>query len=331
MALINNRCNATKKDGYLCTSIIPQTKCRCGTHERVFNNKTIRNYIRDEIKSRTGRMYRYVTAGEGEIVILPGNDIEAIMRHIYVWRTVATQTFARMTDDQIRTLLTTQGYWYIRGHPEPIDQYGRIILPDIPPPIQRQRQTTNLGDFVQDKQNVHLTVTVKQTIDIVNRVLKIPVPPEYRWNTETLSKTPGEIIVCCKLTPQAGAVMTDKYSRDDDVYELGNGIYGKVLDSVWQYISKSDDKEHMCAILKQELQDNIGMCAQGNLSRLCNALAGYMEGIGEIESPAEKLGRLIPELMKIEDEKVRIEKVKELLENVSLPRDEWDNWLNAVY
>jgi hypothetical protein len=264
-------------------------------------------------------------------VLVPGGDaIEQLAHRIYRWKMIARATFDAMTDEAIRTLLHTPGYWFIRGHPEPIDAYGRIVEEEPPPaPVRRQTQITELGDFVQDKQNIHRKATVDQTVEIVKRVLKIPVPEEYRWNLNTLSKTPGDIIVHCKLTPIAGTTMTLKYSGDDDVYELGKGIYGKVLDSVWQYISKSDDKESLCAILKQELQDNIGMCAQGNLSRLCNVLAGYMDGIGDVESQAEKLGRLVPELMKIEDANVRTEKVKTLLAEVGLPRDEWDDWLSA--
>jgi hypothetical protein len=260
------------------------------------------------------------------------DNLEArmIYNSIGRWYDIARRTFANMTDDAIRTLLSNPGAWYIRGHPEPITEMGVVIVA-IPQPVERPTQTTTeLGAFALDKQNVHRKATVDQTIKIVTRVLNIPVPLEYRWNTKTLSKTPGEIIVCCGLTPVAGAVMIDKYSRDDDVYELGNGIYGKVLDSVWQYISKSADKDQLCYILKQELQDNVGMCAQGNLSRLCNALSGYMDGIGPQESVSERLGRELPTLLEIEDEMERINLAKRLLNEVQLPTDEWDVWLDAL-
>jgi hypothetical protein len=253
-----------------------------------------------------------------------------ICDQISEWFVTALRVFHNMTDAQLTNLLAQRGKWFIRGHPEPIDEFGAVVPQPAPPVPIQPPPGTELGQFAADKQNIHRKATVDQTVEIVKRVLKIPVPPEYRWNLDTLSKTPGEIIVHCKLTPIAGSTMTLKYSSDDDVYELGRGIYGKVLDSVWQYVSKSDDKESMCAILKQELQDNIGMCAQGNLSRLCNVLAGYMEGIEDVESQSEKLGRLIPPLMEIEDVTQRIEAAKRVLEDVGLPTTEWDNWLEAL-
>ena len=324
MADLIPRCQATKGNGCLCMRIVPPDDVRCYQHQQVLNRKGPRNFVLDEVSHRKKRML----AVWREVRIEDVADYFIIHTRIIRWGDVAMATFRNMTDQAITNLLTQRGAWYIRGHPEPITQHGDFIIPPPPPPPPPV-DGRELVQFVADKQNVHRKATVDQTIEIVKRVLKIPVPLEYRWNTQTLSKTPGEIIAECKLTPLAGATMTEKYSRDDDVYELGNGIYGKVLDCVWQYISKSDDKKNMCAILKQELQDNIGMCAQGNLSRLCNVLSGYMEGIGDSESITEKLGRLIPPLMDIPDSNERIEKVKKVLEEVGLPKTEWNNWLSA--
>ena len=73
--------------------------------------------------------------------------------------------------------------------------------------------------------------------------------------------------------------MTQHYCNDHDIYDLGKGIYANVLNGVWQYIKSSEHSEDLKRILKSELEDNLGMCAQGNLSRLCNILSGYMEEI----------------------------------------------------
>ena len=99
-----------------------------------------------------------------------------------------------------------------------------------------------------------------------------PVPAEYRWNMETIAKTPGEIIAECKISIAAGKLLMEKYTSDETIYDMVPGIYGKTLDSVWQYIKSSSDKEVLIKTLKIELEDNIGMCAQGNLTRLCNVL-----------------------------------------------------------
>jgi hypothetical protein len=187
-----------------------------------------------------------------------------------------------------------------------------------------------LAEFAADRQNVHTALSVRIATDVVTRVLRIPVPKEYRWNMNTVSKTVGEIITECNLTPDEMVEMLNRYIRDDDVYEMGRGIYGKVLDGVWQYIRESPDKADMCRVLKQELKDNIGMCAQGNLTRLCNVLSGYMDGIGTQESVSERLGRELPLMLEIDDVSERMTRAKALLREVALPETEWVPWLEAL-
>lgn len=213
-------------------------------------------------------------------------------------------------------------------------------IPDFiirePPPVQRRggrQRRVNAGELAQfaaDKQNIHTVQSVNMTKQVVQRVLNIPVPEEYRWNMNTVSKTVGEILMECRLNHVETVEMMNRYMASDDVYELGQGVYGKVLDGVWQYVRNSTDKADLSRILKQELKDNVGMCAQGNLTRLCNVLSGYMEGVGSYESPAERLGREFPSLMEIEDTQERIKRGQALLREVALPETEWSNWLSAL-
>lgn len=192
------------------------------------------------------------------------------------------------------------------------------------------RRQDDLEAFAHDNQNVHRERTVIATKEMVNIILTIPVPNEYKWNAIECSKTPGEIIVMCKLTPKAAWQMTAKYCQDESIYDLGKGIYGKVLDGVWQYILGSSDKEDLCRVLKQEMEDNIGMCAQGNLSRLCNILAGYLDGIGSQESVADILGRLMPKLFEIENLNQRLAEAFKILKDNNVPIEQWKSWLDPL-
>jgi len=194
-------------------------------------------------------------------------------------------------------------------------------------PVVPQRQ---LAQFAYDSQNVHTSEAVRQTKDIVARVREIPVPEDYRWNTLIVSKTIGEIITDCRLTDHAAAQMFNQYVSTTAVYDIEEGIYGKVLDSVWQYVKASSDKEDLCKILKNEMQDNVGMCAQGNLSRICNILAGYIDGIGSQESLSERLGRLLPSLMEIEDIAERIRQACVILSENKVPYTEWNTWMDPI-
>jgi len=192
--------------------------------------------------------------------------------------------------------------------------------------VQRQAEERPLANFANDRQNVHTTSAVTQTLKIVNEILKIPVPEEYKWNMRTVSKTMSEIISECNLSPASAWQMVAKYCSDETIYDLVPGVYGKVLDSVWQYIKSSPDKEDLKKILTSEMRDNIGMCAQGNLSRLTNILAGYVECIVVEESIADKLGRMLPPLMEIEDIPRRLDHASRIFIEVGLPNDQWEAW-----
>ncbi len=187
-----------------------------------------------------------------------------------------------------------------------------------------------LRDIATDPQSVHTSEVVKQTTDLIDRIRDIPVPDEYRWAADVCSKTPGEIIAECKLSQKAALQMMTQYSLDTAIYDIEEGIYGKVLDSVWQFVKKSDDRADLCAILKQEMEDNIGMCAQGNLTRICNILSGYMDGVESVESMAERLGRLLSPLLEMEDASKRISEGTRIMREYNVPREHWSLWLEPL-
>ena len=185
-----------------------------------------------------------------------------------------------------------------------------------------------LAQLAADRQNVHTSVVVEKVKRTVETVLKIPVPPEYQ--TETL-KTSGEIILECGLTKESAWQMMAKYCADDDIYDMGRGIYGRVLNSVWQYIKASPHKDDLKNILAVELKDNIGMCAQGNLSRLCNILSGYLEGVdAEAKSKNEIIGERFSALVNIIDQQQRIQAGLHILEELEVPIEEHAQWIEPL-
>lgn len=195
---------------------------------------------------------------------------------------------------------------------------------------EEQPKYGELHEIVNDSQNVHRAKVVNMVNKTVETILKVPVPEDFRWNMTTCSKTPGDIVIQCKLTPKGAWQMTSQYCQDNDVYNMGKGIYGKVLDCVWQYILTSKDKDELMKILRQEMEDNIGKCAQGNLTRLCNILSGYMDDIQIKEPVAEVLGRKIPLLFEIENIEERVQTAYKVLVDEGLPQSEWLNWLTPL-
>jgi len=201
--------------------------------------------------------------------------------------------------------------------------------PAVPP---RRAPVPEMAIFAQDRQNVHTTTAVNQMKKMLEVILKIPVPEDYCWNMRRCSKTPGEIIAACELSIAASRTMMDKYTLDTVIYEMEAGIYGRVLDCVWQYIKSSPDKIDLCKILRTEMEDNIGMCEQGNLTRLTNILAGYLDGVGGKESHAEMLGREFPRLWDIDNEDERVAEGNRILDKVGVTdRTMRDEWIQSLY
>lgn len=188
----------------------------------------------------------------------------------------------------------------------------------------------NMGAFARDKQNVHTTAAVKQIKHNINVIRQIFVPEEYRWNPTKISKTYREIVFDCDLSPKGNWQFASYYCNNAQIYDLEEGIFGIMTDGVWQYIRDSEDKRCLINILKRELEDNIGMCAQGNLSRICNVLSGYLQGIGQQESISTILGREFPKLMEIEREPDRLRQGERILRENNVPEAEWEVWLEPL-
>ena len=184
--------------------------------------------------------------------------------------------------------------------------------------------------FHEDNQNVHRAETVALVKSSVTTIMSLKIEDrDFVWNASRVSKTPGEIIIRCSLTPAAAVLLIQKYAAADTIYDMVPGIYGKVLDGVLQFIMKSEDSVNLFKILKTELEDNVDMCAQGNLSRLCNVLGGYLEGISTA-SVADILGDLLPPLMSIESPYSRLMAASEILRTYNVPDDTWSDWLEPL-
>jgi hypothetical protein len=208
-----------------------------------------------------------------------------------------------------------------RERQERIQQQWNAFNAHAPPPAPAGGQ---LQQFAHDPQNVHTAMVVQQVKDNVQKILAIPVPAQYEHTQKTL----GEIITECNIPDAATLQMSVKYCSSDDIYELGYGIYRRVLNGVWQYIKKSQHSEDLKKILRLEMTDNIGMCAQGNLSRLCNILSGYLDGINtDTRSKNEILGERFAALMKLESHMEKVAEGVRILHEFNVPQAEHEDWL----
>jgi len=183
-----------------------------------------------------------------------------------------------------------------------------------------------LQSIALDKEGVHrLEVLdhIKNNLKVIN---KIPVPKEYKWNTQICSRTPSDIIEKCSIPPNAVGQMIRLYCSDEDVYSMGQGIYGQTLDKVWQYILKSKHKDELIKILKSTLLENVATCAAGNLTRLLTVLVGYIDDLTQGETMNETLGREIGQIA-TDKHGNKYHRVVAILDKYKIPKSQRTIWL----
>ena len=299
--------------------------------ERLFHHRAVWTHIRDALQEtmnlRLGDFdpqRRVLTANpalpaqQQEYLARIFPHMNAIVAGIYDGTRVIPIVEAITLAEQIRR--EAPGRPAADVHGIPLDVLRNVLLQVEPLP------QGELARFVADRQNVHTEAAVKQTKDIIDRVLRIPVPADYK---SPHLKTMGEIVLECPLTKKAAWQFSSKYCADEDIYEYGAGVYARVADCVWQYIKNSSDKADLCKIFALEMEDSIGMCAQGNLTRLCNVLAGYLEGIN-MESPGEQMQQRMANISKLPNAAHRLAQGRALLAEFHVPPAEWAPWLEAL-
>lgn len=186
-----------------------------------------------------------------------------------------------------------------------------------------------LNQLANDAQNVHTTEVVDMTKNTIKHVLNIPRSANYMLDYPT-KEIFAEIMLTCPLTTNALIQFTHKYWERETIYDFPRGIYNQVADAVWYYIKTSPHKTDLCKIFANELRDSVGMCAQGNLTRLCNVLSGYLDGIGDMRSKVEILGDAFVAISKLVSLEERIQAGVNILSKQNIPVEDWREWLDPL-
>jgi hypothetical protein len=347
------QCCAIKADGNRCTTNVIDNNVRCATHRNVVQRKGNNATRRLELKyvhEKNTRLIWHNNPLQGavgdarELVIatrqrlfreekvrynIQINDLENIIaaelaQNGFVNPDIEILNRAmevrRQRQLRIMQRIQAQREWHQRADANNPNNHPAILAA-----AARGWPVRDLAAIAQDRQNVHTEQVVAKIKKMVEIILKIPVPAEYVG-----LKTSGEIILECNLSKRSAWQMMAKYCQDEDIYNLGEGIYAKVLNSVWQYIKASPDAADLKKILASEMEDNVGMCAQGNLSRLCNILSGYIDGMNpDTKSRNEILGELLGPLMDL-DLETRLARARAILDQHNVDADERLVWLEPL-
>jgi hypothetical protein len=192
---------------------------------------------------------------------------------------------------------------------------------DLPPLIPfGPPNRPDLAAFTQDRQNVHRTDTVKYVYKVIESLKNITIPEDQ--------KTVPEIITQCDLSARAIITLAIYYYESTEIYGIPNA-YPKTLDSIWAFVKPHPEKNELLSRVRDELTDNIGMCAQGNLSRLCNILSGYLEGVVPPRPRHEILQDRLADIA-LDDEGDKVGRARLVLAELEVPPGDWAPWLAAL-
>lgn len=195
---------------------------------------------------------------------------------------------------------------------------------DIPRVNIAQRVEGDLERMANDKQNVHTTKVVDMVVDTSKKLMKLAKKKSSDLDTMAYCFTK------CKLSDKARHQMALMYYSDISIYNLKAPTYRLVLDGVWVFIDSrtKEVQDDIICRLSQELEDNIGMCPQGNLSRLVNVLSGYMDGVGfKLEKSLQDVMLELRDIKNKERRKVLCEKI---CKDYKQTEEEKAAWLEAV-
>lgn len=186
-------------------------------------------------------------------------------------------------------------------------------------------QKTNLGKFVNDRQNVHTRFVNRQTDAALAALSKVVVKKKQQ--------TLDEIISCWR----------EKYMWDDiqplfkdmtywggvsEVIKEDDYAYRVTLRALWAKIKtyEGDIRKELEARLFEECRDSVGMCAQGHLSRLGNVFVGFEETGPVILSFQDKMAAIS---LQDVDESVKIAEATKIMDEMKMPHEERNAWLEA--
>lgn len=270
----------------------PHTLADQQSYERISNRIKRRNAIREGLREKEN--YLHAIRGDGR-----DENLDIRLQRLHYIRMVET---GEMTGrDALRAFQQRRAEIWERMAQEELGDEYRINYPN---PIMQAVDGDNwlaepprertLAEIANDNQGIHTSEVLKKFKEMVELIRKIEVPEEYRWSMTKMSKTMVEIISECDLTPRAAWQFSSKYCADDTIYDMEAGIFGKLMDAVWQHTKILDDPDSLKQIVKEELEMNIGTCAQGNLTRVANILVGILDGLDpQEESRLNKIGRAI--------------------------------------
>jgi hypothetical protein len=208
-------------------------------------------------------------------------------------------------------------------HIDPLHVMAQAMNAARPPPVPA------LQRLAQDTQNVHTAAVAKQTSEGEAKLLAV--------------KTDGKGVglkVLRTFAARGGTlhqVMTvmndvDHWYRQVNCRSMGDRLYSRVLEGLWTLISEqsAERQKELHQRLWEEMNESVGMCCDGHISRLVNVMVGFDDAFKAPISQGEILQAKMAEIagMSVETD-VKVAYARTFMTELGMPADEQVSWLEA--
>lgn len=213
---------------------------------------------------------------------------------------------------------------YYGGAPPPVPRVAEVGRGVRLPPAQP------LERLARDNQNVHTAAVAKQTSEGEAKLLAV--------------KTDGKGIglkVLRTFAARGGTlhqVMTvmndvDHWYRQVNCRAHGDRLYSRVLEGLWTLISEqtAERQKELLQRLWEEMNESVGMCCDGHISRLVNVMVGFDDAFKAPISQGEILQAKMAEIagMSVETD-VKMAYARTFMTELGMRAEEQLPWLEAL-
>jgi hypothetical protein len=150
-------------------------------------------------------------------------------------------------------------------------------LREAPVVFQRDPEgSVNLRAFATDNQNIHRSSVQQTTEKAVYKIIERDVPAEQNTIAEIQTDFATKVRwTAVRMGVDTQELVINELNRDYFGCEAFGIPYQAVLDRVWAYIRTHAERKELTIRLAQEVVEGLGMCSNGKMAHLINALQGY--------------------------------------------------------
>ena len=218
-----------------------------------------------------------------------------------------------------------------------MDQLGNIGWLDQWPAdaAPRPAARTELEHFSRDTQNIHTRVVTQQTTAALDILLNANVPSDQNTLSELNTCFKGLVIDSRVKTSidKIGEICRDikRWYKVGTCRMEGDFLYKRTLDGLWSKMKTSALRKELELRLWQEMEDSLGMCCDGHISRLTNVLSGFDDAFAPQLSLAEQLQNRMAVIAGMEGGIIlQVAEAMAAFKELKLPQEEWEAWVDAL-